>query len=86
MHTDINQDTAPDGQEQALNDLVNQLVLIAEKAPTHRLMLIALASTYKAVAITHPCCTHQAAKTALHLGGDLLVRAINTSGPTGPIH
>lgn len=86
MHTDINQDTtAPDGQEQALNDLVNQLVLIAEQAPSHRLMLIALISTFKAVALTHTCCTGAAARTALHVGGDLLTRSLGTQ-PTGPIH
>ena len=85
MHTDLNQDTPPDGEEQALKNLVNQLVVIAEKAPTHRLMLIALLSTYKAIAITHPCCTHVAAKTALQLGGELLIREI-ASQPTGPVH
>lgn len=75
-----------DNEEQALAALVEQLVVIAEKAPTHRLMLIALLSVFKAVAITHPCCTHDAAKTALNTGGELLVRAIGNSAPPGPIH
>lgn len=75
----------PDGEEQSLNGLVNQLVVIAEKAPTHRLMLLALLSTYKAIAITHPCCTNAAAKTALRVGSDLLTRSLGTQ-PSNTTH
>lgn len=68
-----------------LNALTHQLTLIAEKAPSHQLMLIALISTYKAVALVHPCCTRDAAQVALQVGGDLLMRHLG-SQPVGPLH
>ena len=85
MNTAQPQPTPGADSDSELNALTNQLTQIAEKAPSHRLMLLALLSTYKAVAVVHPCCTHFAAKAALQVGGDLLVRSLNTQA-TGPIH
>lgn len=86
MNTTENHDMPHDQEGQALQVLLKQLVVIAEQSPDHQLLLAALISVYKAVAINHPCCTHIAAQAALQLGGDLLVRAIGTSATSGPIH
>lgn len=69
----------------SLSALTDQLCQIAEAAPTHQLMLVALISTYKAIAVIHPCCTSMAAKAALQIGGELLVKSINET-PTGSVH
>lgn len=85
MNTAQPQPTPGADSDSELNALTNQLTQIAEKAPSHRLMLIALLSTYKAVATVHPCCTRVAATAALQVGGDLLMQNIS-SRPSGPIH
>ena len=72
-----------------LQALTTQLADIAEKAPSHGLMLTALLATFKAVAIVHPCCTRGASQAALQVGGDLLVRSLGIAGssaPSGPLH
>lgn len=85
MNTAQPQPTPGADSDSELNALTNQLTQIAEKAPSHRLMLIALLSTYKAVASVHPCCTRFAATAALQVGGDLLMRHLG-SQPAGPLY
>lgn len=72
-----------------IEPLIDKLLKLAEEAPTHRMFLITLLSVYQAVAMAHPCCTKTAGSSALHVGGDLLMRALGISPserPTGPTH
>jgi hypothetical protein len=85
VSTTQTQQAPSEDEAEALQALTSQLAEMAEKAPSHNLMLIALLSTYKAVAITHPCCTRGASQAALQVGGDLLVRTLGNV-PTGPLH
>ncbi|MGS5088256.1 hypothetical protein ACVC7V_17375 [Hydrogenophaga sp. A37] len=85
MNTTEIHDMPTNQEDQALQMLVKQLVVIADQAPDHQLLLVALMSIYKAVAITHPCCTAVAAQTALQVGGELLIRSLGTQS-AGPIH
>lgn len=69
-------------EKEAIDELTTQLCAFVEKAPTHRLALIALASTYQAVAVTHPCCTRAAADVALSVGATLLSRSLTAPAGT----
>jgi hypothetical protein len=65
-------DEGNEAEKEALRVLLSQIFDIAEKAPSHRLMLIALLSAYAAVATAHPCCTETAGRMAMLTGGGLL--------------
>lgn len=73
-------------EEAKLKALTDQLIEIAEKAPSHQLMLVALLSTYRAIAVTHPCCTKFAAEVALQMGGRLLINALEGVPAGTPVH
>lgn len=85
MNTAQTEPMSREAEDAALKVLTNQLADLAERAPTHRLMLLALLSTYRSVAEVHPCCTRVAAEAALQVGGQLLVRSLGQV-PTGPLH
>lgn len=86
-HSTPQQDTPMTREQElaAIKVLTDQLLAMAATAPTHRLMLIALLSMYQGIAATHPCCTESAAKSALRVGGELLIGAMQQA-PTGPVH
>lgn len=69
-----------------LQTLTNQLIEIAEKAPSHQLMLVALLATYQAIGATHPCCTKFAAEEALLVGGRLLINTLEGVPAGTPVH
>ena len=73
-------------EEAQLQTLTTQLIEIAEKAPSHQLMLVALLSTYQAIAVTHPCCTKFSAEAALQIGGRLLINALEGVPAGTPVH
>lgn len=68
----------------ALKVLTNRLAEMAEAAPSHRLMLLALLATYQAVASVHPCCTRTAAEAALQVGGRLLISTLDALPRSNP--
>lgn len=77
--TDKKTSSSEEIDHRAVLALTSKLADLAEQAPSHRVMLIALITTFKAVAVVHPCCTHAAAQAALKVGGELLVEALDNA-------
>lgn len=55
-----------------VRELTHKLVEAVEGAPSHRLILEALMTTYVAVAETHPCCAEEAGRVALKCASRLV--------------
>ena len=72
--------------EQDVADLILKLSAHCEATGDHSVALTALLATFMGVAISHPCCTRNAAEAALDVGAKLLAKSF-TAAPSGaPLH
>lgn len=69
-------------QIEEVGALARRFLDMVSDAPTHSIGLNALLQAFASVAVSHPCCTHNAGQKAYEIGVFLMDRAREQ----GPIH
>ena len=67
---------------QPQSELTTYLLAQLARGIPHGELLSALLANFHSLATVHPCCTESAARSALSVGGKLLVSAIDRQGHT----